>query len=73
MNAVTKIAAAGAKPLPERVASYDWDAVGADLDAFGCTVLRNLLTPDECRGLAALYPQGDAVRVEPVSATQIPW
>jgi uncharacterized protein len=73
MNAVTKIAAAGAKSPPERVASYDWDAVGADLNAFGCAVLRNLLTPDECRSLAALYPQADAVRVEPGSATQIPW
>ena len=57
MNAVTKIAVAGAKSPPERVASYDWGAVGADLNAFGCAVLRNLLKPDECQGLASLYPQ----------------
>jgi uncharacterized protein len=57
VNAVTKIAAAAAKAPTGRVASYDWDAVGADLNAFGCTVLSNLLTPDECRSLASLYPQ----------------
>jgi uncharacterized protein len=57
MNAMTKIAAAGTKSLDRRVASYDWDAVGAELDGFGCAVLRTLLKPDECGSLAALYPQ----------------
>jgi hypothetical protein len=27
-----------------------------DLDAQGCAVLKGLLSPDECRALAALYP-----------------
>jgi uncharacterized protein len=57
MNMMTKVAAAGMKTLEGRVAGYDWGAVGADLNAFGCAVLRNLLTPDECQGLASLYPQ----------------
>jgi hypothetical protein len=57
MNAMTKVAAAGPKSLDGRVASFDWDAAGADLNAFGCAVLRNLLKPDESRSLAALYPQ----------------
>jgi uncharacterized protein len=57
MNVVTKIAAAGAKSPDGRVARYDWTAAGADLDAFGCAVLKTLLTPDECHGIAALYPQ----------------
>ena len=48
-------------PLPSsdiatRVDVLDWPQVEADLDAQGCAVLRQLLTPDECRALAALYP-----------------
>jgi hypothetical protein len=55
-NVTTKAAADGAKTAEERVARYDWDAVGADLDAFGCAVLKTLLTAQECTSLAALYP-----------------
>jgi hypothetical protein len=57
MNVATKIAAASPKFPQERVARYDWDAVGTDLNGFGCAVLKDLLTPDECRSLASLYPQ----------------
>uniref|UniRef100_A0A9E8CML0 2OG-Fe(II) oxygenase n=1 Tax=Bosea sp. NBC_00436 TaxID=2969620 RepID=A0A9E8CML0_9HYPH len=39
-----------------RVSAYDWAALGNELDGFGCAVLPGLLTPDECRSLAALYP-----------------
>jgi uncharacterized protein len=39
-----------------RVAKYDWPAVTADLDAYGCAVLSNLLTAEESHGIAALYP-----------------
>jgi len=39
-----------------RVAGYRWDAIGAELDNAGCAVLPNLLTPDQCRDIAALYP-----------------
>ena len=37
-------------------ASYDWEALAAELDAYGCAVLEKLLTPEECREIAALYP-----------------
>lgn len=57
MKAVAKIAAAGTQSLDGRVARYDWDAAGAELDAFGCAVLKTLLTADECQDLASLYPQ----------------
>jgi hypothetical protein len=39
-----------------RVDSIDWAQAERDLDAQGCAVLNNLLTPDECRSTAALYP-----------------
>jgi uncharacterized protein len=39
-----------------RVDTIDWMQAERDLDAQGCAVLKNLLTPDECRSIAALYP-----------------
>lgn len=45
-----------ASPM-ERVASYDWNALAADLDSFGAAVMEGLLTPGECHALAGLYAQ----------------
>jgi uncharacterized protein len=39
-----------------RVAGYDWPALADELGKFGCTVLTKLLSPEECRMIAALYP-----------------
>ncbi|WNV11036.1 2OG-Fe(II) oxygenase [Tardiphaga sp. 709] len=39
-----------------RVEAIDWQRIGADLDAQGCAVFEKLLTADECRYLASLYP-----------------
>ena len=38
-----------------RVAAYDWQALKGDLDTYGCAVLPKLLSPGECRAIAALY------------------
>jgi hypothetical protein len=38
-----------------RAASINWNRVGQDLDAQGSAVIEHLLSPQECRGLAALY------------------
>lgn len=43
-----------------RVGAADWDAVRADLDAYGCALIGALLSPDEAAGMAALY--GDESR-----------
>jgi uncharacterized protein len=56
MNAVPKSAAPIARSVEQRVEDYDWAAIAAELDSFGSTVLRELLTPDESQSLAALYP-----------------
>jgi Uncharacterized protein conserved in bacteria len=45
------------RPAEERVAGYDWGALAKELDGQGCAVLEGLLTAEECRDLAALYPQ----------------
>lgn len=41
----------------DRLKRYDWAAFGAELDSYGAAVLPKLLTPKECRDLAALYPE----------------
>ncbi len=45
-----------------RVSSYDWSALTADLNAHGCAVIEQLLTPEECRELASLYPHEEHFR-----------
>jgi uncharacterized protein len=51
--------AARLKPETEivsRVDRIDWNEAESELDAQGCAVLKGLLSADECRALAALYP-----------------
>jgi hypothetical protein len=43
-----------------RVAAIDWPQAESDLNSQGRTVLKGLLTTEECRALAALYPN-DAI------------
>jgi uncharacterized protein len=51
------ISSASAVSSPEaRVAGYDWQALAGELDNYGCAVLPKLLSPEECRTIAALYP-----------------
>ena len=38
-----------------RVAAIDWTQAANELDAQGCAVLKELLSAEECRALAALY------------------
>ena len=45
-----------------RVAALDWQEVAASLDARGYATAARLLSPEECRGLAALYDRGEAFR-----------
>ncbi|MGJ4942698.1 2OG-Fe(II) oxygenase [Bradyrhizobium sp. HKCCYLS1011] len=54
-----KPAAFRAATPASRVDAIDWAQVERDLDAQGCAILEGLLSPDQCRALAALYP-GDA-------------
>jgi uncharacterized protein len=61
MHAMKTKANAAIRPAPspniaDRVDAIDWAQATDDLDAQGCAVLNGLLAPDECRALAALYP-----------------
>jgi hypothetical protein len=44
------------------VASVDWESVTGELDEYGCALTPRLLTPEQCRDLAALYDQADRFR-----------
>ena len=59
-------AAAGA-PV-ERIANLDWDALAANLDAFGVARTPALLDPDACTGIAALYERSELFRSRIVMA-----
>jgi hypothetical protein len=48
--------------LAARVDALDWTQIATELDGYGCAVLKNLLTPDQCRAIAALYPDDAGFR-----------
>lgn len=45
-----------AEGVAGRVKALDWERVSEDLNAQGCAVIENLVSPEECAALAALYP-----------------
>jgi uncharacterized protein len=63
-SAVQNIArsASPASDIAARVAAIDWRQAASDLDAQGCAVLKGLLTAEESRALAALYPDDTRFR-----------
>ena len=61
-------AAQAADTPADRVEAIDWQRVADDLGAQGCAVLERLLTPAECRAIAALYGVDDRFRSRVVMA-----
>jgi hypothetical protein len=57
-----KPALAAASPVADRIAQIDWDGMAAELGNQGAAVLQKLLTAQECRDIAALYPENAAFR-----------
>ena len=45
-----------------RLRVVDWAAIAGELDTHGCAVLDALLSPQECRALAGLYPDDPLFR-----------
>jgi hypothetical protein len=45
-----------------RVEAANWDAIGSELDAYGCALIGPLVTADEAAELAALYPDDGRFR-----------
>jgi uncharacterized protein len=48
--------------ISARIDAIDWTQATSDLDAQGCAVLKSLLSPDECRAIAAFYPDDSHFR-----------
>lgn len=53
---------------PARVGAYQWRALTDELNGYGCAVLQKLLSPEECRTIAALYPDEGHFRSRVVMA-----
>ena len=51
------------RPMPRaRLASADWEELASDLDARGSAVIERLLSPAQCRSIAALYEADERFR-----------
>ena len=48
--------------MSDRAAGLDWAKLTSELDSQGSALIERLLEPDECRSLAALYPQDNRFR-----------
>lgn len=55
MTTLAPDAATDATDLAARIEQIDWPAVSAHLDAHGWAMFPKVLTPDECRSIAAMY------------------
>jgi len=56
------------KSVEERARTIAWERVWQDLDAEGSATVERILSPEECRHLAALYPNADLFRSQVVMA-----
>ncbi|MFL9895747.1 2OG-Fe(II) oxygenase, partial [Paraburkholderia sp. RL17-381-BIF-C] len=54
--------------LAQRIGSVDWFEIEEGLNAYGCAMLRNLLSAGECDALTALYPREALFRSRVVMA-----
>jgi uncharacterized protein len=51
-----------AQPAIARAEALDWQSIGQGLDEQGSAMLPGVLSPQECRALAGLYPKDDLFR-----------
>jgi hypothetical protein len=69
MNMRTQVASASAPQTPaERGATIDWSRIADDLNERGASLVERLLSPEECRAVAALYPDNGRFRSQVVMA-----
>ncbi len=57
-----RVKPAAVKPAVEHIDAFDWQGIGRDLDQQGNAMMEQLLSPEECRGIADLYPKDDIFR-----------
>ena len=66
--AVAAATISSAEEVAARTRALDWDRASEELDAAGNAILEGLLSPEECRSLAGLYPADDIFRSRIVMA-----
>nr|WP_055506870.1 2OG-Fe(II) oxygenase [Nonomuraea pusilla] len=59
MEAVTETVAG---TVTEAVAEADWTTLARDMDALGCALTPQVLTPEECAGVSGLYDEAGLFR-----------
>jgi hypothetical protein len=64
----TRNAPASAFPIESRLGTLDWERIGVELDAHGCSIIGPVLSPEECRSVAALYEDEKRFRSRVVMA-----
>lgn len=52
----------GSLQLSHRIGEISNTDLAADLNAFGCTTIKGLLTPEQCNDISRLYPSDDPFR-----------
>jgi hypothetical protein len=62
------VPASADRSAEDRISAYLWSAITGELDSFGCAVLPNLLSPEECRTISALYPDESHFRSHVIMA-----
>ena len=67
-QAIATRTTSSAEEVAARIRALDWNRAWRDLDAAGNAILEGLLSPDECRSLAGLYPSDDLFRSRIVMA-----
>jgi hypothetical protein len=55
-------------PIGSSAEGIDWERVSQDLDAQGNAMIERLLSPDECKAIAELYPSDEIFRSRIVMA-----
>jgi uncharacterized protein len=48
---------AATRTVEMRVSQYDWSTLSEEINRYGCAVIEKLLSPEECRQIAGLYPE----------------
>jgi hypothetical protein len=62
LRTATETIAIDAGKNVEHIRTFDWATAYQELDQHGCAVIKRVLSREECRALAGLYPEDGAFR-----------
>jgi len=56
------LAVSTTQSIADRIEAFDWQGISRSMDERGSAIIEGLLSSDECRSLAALYPEEEPFR-----------